>query len=323
MLPTMGVNRLLVATLCALLPAFAAACGGPAQSVEDPARMHAREGHGGRGRGMDIRKAAMPFRVLEARGGKEVSEDAFFTALAGADAVCLGEQHNNPHHHWVQLMVVEKLSAAAGERAFAVGFEMFQTPFQGVLDDYAAGRIDEGQLLARSGWEERWGYDFAFYRPILEVAVAASRPLLALNAPKELTGKVGKGGLAGLSPEEKKRLPELDLADEEHKAWFQQATEGHGGPAEVFDNFYAAQVIWDETMAERAATWLAAQKGPRQVAILAGTGHCFDAAIPKRLARRGVGKVISVQAVLDDGGSAVADLLAAPENDFLVVLDAR
>jgi hypothetical protein len=54
--------------------------------------------------------------------------------------------------------------------------------------------------------------------------------------------------------------------------------------------------------------------------ILAGTGHCHDSAIVHRLARRGVTGVVSVRTVIDDGKGGVAEALAKPMNDFLVVL---
>jgi uncharacterized iron-regulated protein len=301
-----------------------AACGGAASSGPGPHDPADHAAHGHHGGPMDIRKAALPYRVLKARGGAEVPVDAFFAELASAEAVCVGESHKNPHHHWLQLEVLERLSADAQQssRALALGMEMFQRPFQGVLDDFAAGTIDESALLARTGWEERWGYDWGFYQPMVALAVAAKHPVLALNAPAELTRKVGQNGLGALSPDEKKQLPDLVLDDEEHRAWFQQATQGHGGAADdSFDNFYSAQVIWDETMADTAWRWLSGQNGARQIVILAGNGHCMEAAIPRRLARRGAKKVVSIQAVMDDGGSAVADLLAAPENDYIVVLD--
>jgi uncharacterized iron-regulated protein len=297
---------------------------------DDPHGMHGH-GHGhahGEGGGpIDLRRAALPFRVLRGHGGTEVAEADFFADLAAADAICLGEAHPNPHHHWMQLMVVEHLAqASAGKRQLGLGLEMFATPFQGVLDDFAAGKIDVKALLARTGWEERWGYDFGFYRPMIELAVAGKHALLALNAPRELAHEVNEVGLDKLSATEKKALPELDMKDEAHRAWFEKATGGHGeGGGKNFDDFYAAQVVWDETMAETATRWLkAGAKGepPRQIAILAGVGHCFDAAVPKRMRRRGVGRTVSVQAVLDDGGSAVSDLLAAPENDYVIVLDA-
>jgi len=69
----------------------------------------------------------------------------------------VGEEHPNPHHHWLQLHVVRELikRLPKGTR-IALAMEMFQRPFQGVLDDYAAKRIDAAALRSRSGYEERW-----------------------------------------------------------------------------------------------------------------------------------------------------------------------
>jgi hypothetical protein len=53
--------------------------------------------------------------------------------------------------------------------------------------------------------------------------------------------------------------------------------------------------------------------------LLAGNGHCHDSAIIRRIQRRGVDHVISVQPVLDTEDN-VASALASPRNDFLVVL---
>src|SRR5690606_8109422 len=102
----------------------------------------------------------------------------------------------------------------------ALGMEMFQRPFQGVLDDFAAGRIDEAALLARAGWKERWGYDFGLYRPMVTLAVERGMALLGLNVSKELRKKYARGGMEGLTPDERSRMPDMDLDDQAHKAWF-------------------------------------------------------------------------------------------------------
>ena len=87
------------------------------------------------------------------------------------------------------------------------------------------------------------------------------------------------------------------------------------------DRFYTVQVLWDETMADTAARWLAADPA-RSVVVMAGTGHCHDSAIVARLARRGVGVVRSVRPVVDDGGDAVAAALVEKDNDLLWVMTA-
>jgi uncharacterized iron-regulated protein len=278
-----------------------------------------------------IEGAGLPYQVLDARTGHDLAEAAFWARLATARAVCVGEEHRNPHHHWFQLQVVQHL-AKAWPRA-ALGMEMFQRPFQGVLDDYAARRIDDAALRSRSGWEDRWGFDFGFYRPIIAAAVDAHEALLALNAAKELTKKVAHKGLEGLTPDERAQLPQLELHDATHRAWFDALMDdmggsaAHGGKSDASDSddkpsadrIYTVQVIWDETMAETSARWLAAHPDGRLV-ILAGTGHCHDSAIVGRLKRRGIKDAVSVRAVIDDGQGGVAEALAKPINDYLVVL---
>lgn len=290
-----------------------------------------------------VAAAALPYRVLRARGGGEVAPKQFFAALEKSRAVCIGESHSNPHHHWSQLHIIER--ASGGERA-ALGMEMFQTPFQGVLDDYRRGAIDDAELRSRSGWEERWGFDYALYGPIIDMAVSRNMALLALNTPVELTKRVAKVGIAGLSEDERQRLPDMVLDDERHRAWFDAIMQGHphgghgggeshghgdgeaspekaAGAAEETqaraDNIYAAQVLWDETMAETAATWLAGGD-QRQVFIIAGNGHCHDSAIVGRLERRGVESAVSIRPIIDDGKGNVAEVLAQPEVDYVFVM---
>ncbi len=328
--------------LCVLV--VAAGCGGryPGPAMPD-ARPAPAMGKGG------IESAALPYVVLDGRTGRQLEEAAFWPRLARARAVCIGEEHPNPHHHWVQLHVVRKLVEARGkDDALALGLEMIQRPFQGVLDDYAAKRIDADALKSRTGWEERWGYDFGFYGPTLDVAVGAGAKLLALNASRELTKKVSRQGLESLTPDERAQVPELKLDDARHRAWFDGlmnelgGAHAHGRRAEDKDEpraesgdphgdatkdkpampsaerIYTVQVLWDETMADGGARWLAANPRGRLI-ILAGNGHCHDSAIVGRLKRRGMTDVLSVRPVIDLDGN-VAEALARPMNDYVVVL---
>jgi len=288
-----------------------------------------------------IEAAALPYQIVDARTGRQVDTAAFYQALEQAKAVCIGEDHSNPHHHWAQLEIVKQLAAKKppGDR-IALGLEMVQRPFQGPLDDYAAKRIDAAALRARVGWEERWGYDYGFYGPTLDAAVAAGGQLLALNAPRELTKKVSRKGMDALSPDERAQVPELDLKDARHRAWFDALMDSMGGvaahskkpeeepPAESphgapppppmpsAEQIYTVQVIWDETMADGAVKWLSANP-TGHVVILAGNGHCHDSAIVGRMKRRGVTATVSVRPVLDVESSEV---LAQPMNDYAFVL---
>jgi uncharacterized iron-regulated protein len=329
---------------------LASACAGHYPSSSDPKSATVGAGSGSGAPAMNIEKAGLPMQVLDARTGHQIDLPAFWTALGGERAVCVGEEHPNPHHHWVQLEVVKHLLAQPGGTHLALGMEMFQRPFQGVLDDYATGHIDAEALRSRAGWEDRWGYDWALYAPTIAAVVAAKGALIALNAPRELTKKVVHHGLDSLTPEERAQVPELNLNDTAHRAWFEELMEEMGGTAAhsskpqpkdaatpapqhaegdgsdaaaasmpSADAIYTVQVMWDETMADTAAKWLAANPQGHLV-ILAGNGHCHDSAIVNRIKRRGIANVVSLRTVIDDGEGGVAEALAKPINDYLVVL---
>jgi uncharacterized iron-regulated protein len=188
------------------------------------------------------------------------------------------------------------------------------------MDQFSSGSIDEGQLLASSEYGRRWGYDVAFYRPLLDLVQELGLPALALNAPVELTEKIGDAGLAGLSDGERASLPELDLDDPDHRAYvFELLGAAHVGQA-IFDNPYTVQVVWDETMAATSSDWLL-QTGPgARLLVIAGLGHCHQSAIPSRVTRRTGLPALSVAPVLASR-LGVPGFPTLEHYDLLVVLE--
>lgn len=292
-----------------------------------------------------VEAAALPYAIVDGHTGAAVDDAAFWSSVGAARVVCVGEDHENPHHHWAQLEIVDRVSAQR-KVGLALGMEMVQRPFQAVLDDFAAGKIDEAALRSRVGWDDRWGYDYDLYRPMIAIAAGRGAALVALNVSRELTKKVVREGIEALTPAERAQLPaELDLADADHRAWFDGVMSGLGGaghhqteadePAPEADphhhppaadqpampsadRVYAVQVIWDESMADGAATWAAGDG--RAMVVLAGNGHCHDSAIVRRVLRRGVAPVISVRPIIDDGEGNVAAAILDRRNDYLFVM---
>jgi uncharacterized iron-regulated protein len=247
-----------------------------------------------------VRHAAVRFHGIRTADGTPLSENDLLEQLTSADGICAGESHDDPRHHYLQLQVFKHLLERAPQtgRRIALGLEMVETPFQPVLDDYERFAIDEDTFVQRSQWKQRWGFDFSFYRPLLRLARDSGTHLIALNAPHELTHKIARLGVAALTSEERRALPEMMLDDPVHRAYFESAFAEHPMTApgkSPTEYFYQAQVLWDETMAATASAWLSSPDEARQILVLAGLGHCHDHAIPQRIERRTQVEVVSVR----------------------------
>jgi uncharacterized iron-regulated protein len=224
-------------------------------------------------------------KIIDTKTGQEISFEAMIASLSSANQVYVGEIHDDKLQHEAQLWVLKALFYQRPGQV-AVGMEMFQRPFQPVLDLYVAGEIGEKAMIRETQYEQRWGYDFSLYRGILRFSLDHGVPVVALNAPTELVKKISKGGIEGLTPEERQQVPELDLNDAAHKARIKASFDEHphGGN---FDKFYTIQTLWDETMADSAVNFLKPLNGQVQMVIIAGHGHTDHGnGIPLRVKRR-------------------------------------
>lgn len=267
-----------------------------------------------------VERAAQPFRGRNNDSGSELAQERLYDELAHFDVVCLGEAHDSARDHYAELALVEALArrARVSGRAIGIGFEMFQTPYADVLGAYSRGHIDDTVLRKKTHYDDRWGFPYAYYRPVLAYGRAFGLPLKPLNAPRELTHAVAEKGLAGLTQRERRRLPDMDLDDSEHRAAFDRLMAHHpAAPGMNRDNFYAAQVVWDETMAQTAASWVNLRAPQRQMIVLAGSAHCAKSAIPSRIERRVAARVanvrLSASAPEDSAGYEYTLLFDAPE----------
>ncbi|MEM9003032.1 MAG: ChaN family lipoprotein [Cyanobacteria bacterium P01_F01_bin.86] len=208
--------------------------------------------------------------------------------LLNADVVYLGERHDSTADHAAQMEIIEAIYAADPD--IAIALEMFQRPFQPVIDLYLAGEISEGELVAQTEYKERWGFPWEYYAPFLRFAQANQIPVLALNAPGEVVSQIARQGLDSLEGDDLRYIPpldEIDTSNTDYQAFVASVFGSHGGHGEFnFDNFFAAQVTWDETMAATVADFK--QTSPDTlVIVLAGNAHVmYGYGIPDRVARR-------------------------------------
>lgn len=262
-------------------------------------------------------------KIIDAKTGKEVSFDEMISQLSSANEVYVGEVHDDRLQHEAQLWVLKGLFYKRPGQV-AVGMEMFQRPFQSVLDLYLEGEIGEKALIRESQYESRWGYDFSYYRGIMRFALDHQVPVIALNAPTEWVKKISSVGLEGLTPEEKKALPELDLTDEVHKARIKAVFDAHPH-GKNFDRFYTIQTLWDETMAETISNFLKPLADQAQMVVFAGHGHTdTGTGIPKRVNRRlpGAYKIVVPISIQEGEEVNLAELQKEGLGDYLWLLTA-
>ena len=213
--------------------------------------------------------------------------DLLASKIKDKKAIFVGEKHDEYSHHLTQKRIIQALFEAGVP--VAVGMEMFQRPFQDALTKFINGEIDEDEMLRRSEYFKRWGYDYHLYSPILRYCRDHKIPIVALNLRSEISKKVARQGIQALTDEEKKLLPaSIDWTKDEYKQVLREIYSLHGKSMSNFENFYQAQVLWDETMAQSISDYLKSHPH-KQMVVLAGSGHIlYRLGIPCRAERRNI-----------------------------------
>lgn len=253
---------------------------------------------------------------------QQLSHKQILQELIEAKVVYLGETHNRLEDHKAQLEILQALHQQ--NRKIAIAMEMFQRPFQDVLDQYLAGKLTEAQLVQQSEYEKRWGFPWENYAPLLRFAKTNQLPVLALNTPTEVTRKVARSGLDSLTTDERRYIPpfsDIRTDNADYRKIAQEAYEQHNqaghGNSTSFEKFFTAQVLWDETMAEKIAQFLKTNPD-YQVVVLAGKAHMiYGYGIPSRVTRRlGSGNLVQRSVLLSppDGTSSPRN---TPVADFI------
>jgi len=225
--------------------------------------------------------------VLHIPTGLGVTEAQMLAAGTDARIVYVGETHDNPAAHRVQLAVLQAM-AERWPGQVSLGMEMLTRAEQPVLDRWVAGELSEKEFLKAADWYTVWSLDFAYYRDLLHFAREQKIPVVGLNAEKALVRAVSQRDPAELDPAERDRLPEMDMTDPYQTAMVEAVFGGHSGGTNQLAGFQRVQTLWDETMAESVVRHL--QSFPhdtQRMVVLAGSHHIrYGFGIPRRAFRR-------------------------------------
>jgi uncharacterized iron-regulated protein len=84
----------------------------------------------------------IPAYAIYSSTGKKTSFKKLVDQSKNADCILFGEYHDNPIVHWLQF----ELSNEIASTNLVLGFEMFESDQQQVLDGYLSGKLNEKQF---------------------------------------------------------------------------------------------------------------------------------------------------------------------------------
>ncbi|WP_210444697.1 ChaN family lipoprotein, partial [Vibrio crassostreae] len=201
--------------------------------------------------------------------GETLSLNALPEQLIDADVVLIGEWHTHSAIHRFQTDFLKARHNATSN--IALSMEQFTREHQDTLNQYLNGEIGEQVLISKAA---AWPNYESDYRALVEFAKANDLDVIAANAPKPFVQCIGRKGLPyleQLSSEQRDWVAtEVNNGDSPYKEKF-MASMHHGTPEQTEKQF-AAQVTWDETMAESIVDYLASNPN-KQVIHVAGKFH--------------------------------------------------
>ncbi|ENM5874140.1 ChaN family lipoprotein [Vibrio mimicus] len=201
--------------------------------------------------------------------GERISIQNLPADIENTDVILIGEWHTHAGIHRFQTDLLKQM--VENGHPMTLSMEQFTRDAQPVLDEYLAGEIGEQYLIQKAN---AWPNYESDYRPLVEFAKSQQLPIIAANAPKPIVrciGRVGIDYIERLTPDQRQWIAaEINTQDSPYKSTF-MASMHHGNPAQN-ENQFAAQVTWDETMAESIVRYLKTNP-ERKVLHIAGMFH--------------------------------------------------
>ena len=216
--------------------------------------------------------------------------------LTGNNAILLGEVHDNAEQHRQRLQVLQR-ALAAGWRP-AIAMEQFDRERQADIERARREQPRNAQHLidlagnTPSGGARGWNW--AFYRPYVELALEYDLPLIAANVSTADAGKIVRSGFAAAFSDAEIKALQLDrsIPLQLQTAHEQEIDAGHchALPAAMWPGMARAQFARDAWMAK-----ILREHAGRGIVLLAGNGHVrADLGVPQWLTATERARLFSV-----------------------------
>lgn len=197
--------------------------------------------------------------IIDLRNGASLTPQQLLAELADSEHVLVGERHDNPDHHALQLWLLQAL--AQQREQGSVLLEMLNPDQQQkVAQVQRSMRKGErpADLPAALGWQQGW--DWALYAPLVEYGLAQSYPLLQANLDRAEISSIYR---------EVPSLTGAPAAPDVQTALLEQIRASHCQmlPETQLPAMLAVQQQRDQRMAQQLAA------APKPAMLLAGAFH--------------------------------------------------
>lgn len=218
-------------------------------------------------------------RVWDVSERRFVSPAEAEERIAAADIALLGEIHDNPAHHQIQLQLF-KHAIARGRRP-ALAMEQFDTDWQGAIDAASAPGV-HSMAIAEAGRLGK-GWEWPLYRPLVALALKERLAIVAANLSRPRARAIAGGGFPALGEGEAERLAlDLEWTTKQNATLRRMLVEGHCGQDDpMVDRLVPVQRAKDAVMADRI---LSSRDGA--VAIIGRSHARADIGVPLYLQDR-------------------------------------
>jgi len=234
-------------------------------------------------------------RLWDVVGREFIDEAELLRRAAQAEALLLGETHDNSEHHRLQARILQARLAAGAKPALLM--EQFDVDQQGAIDETRRSGKDIAPLMR--------GWTWPHYERLVALAVTANIPLQAANLPRAATRPIVREGYSTLPDGTMQRLALESVWDAAREKFMARVIdESHCGKitAQLRDGLVRAQRLRDATLADSTLGKLDAG-----VVFILGRGHARrDVGVPRYLEARRPGiRVLSIGLVEVDSSNAL------------------
>jgi uncharacterized iron-regulated protein len=191
-----------------------------------------------------------PAYYLYSSNGKKTSFKKLSELAKKSDCILFGEYHDNPISHWLQFELTQEIAS----KNLILGFEMFESDQQNLLDAYLTDKINDKQFKDSC---RLWPNFETDYKPLLDLAKSKNLSCVATNVKREyasLLFKKGRSALDTLPEQYKKQFAPLDFKIDSTLSQYREVRimVGH----EMVGNMMESQAFKDATMAMHILKYL-------------------------------------------------------------------